>query len=232
MLGCWGGGAGSSVGLRGSPFCPRVAYRGRRYAGRGGKSPRPARKGSPRGTQPTLRPLPPGVDQRPHPERLRAARGGQHEDGGGDEGPRGAVRGRAGPRPAGRSACATVRAPRRAWPPLTPGSQPCPRAPALLASPPSPPLPLPHPTPPLKPNPTPSNPITCNPTQTPPNPPPTPPPSYNEAVAEEGELPPEQRAVANVGKMDARKHLAAAVGSVMASNINQAMGTMLDTVVF
>lgn len=55
---------------------------------------------------------------------------------------------------------------------------------------------------------------------------------YNDAVAEEGGLAPEQRVVANVGKMDARKHLAAAVGGVMSANINQAMGTMLDTVVF
>lgn len=44
---------------------------------------------------------------------------------------------------------------------------------------------------------------------------------YNEAVVEEGELPPEQRAISNVGKMDARKHLAAAVSNVMGSNINQ-----------
>ena len=55
---------------------------------------------------------------------------------------------------------------------------------------------------------------------------------YGSAVDEEQTLSPEARLVANVGKMDARKHLAAAVGSVMASNINQAMGTMLDTVVF
>lgn len=55
---------------------------------------------------------------------------------------------------------------------------------------------------------------------------------YNEAVAEEGELAPEQRVVANVGKMDARKHLASAVSSAMGSNINQALGTLLDTIVF
>lgn len=40
-------------------------------------------------------------------------------------------------------------------------------------------------------------------------------------MAEEGELAPEQRVVANVGKMDARKHLAAAVSGAMGSNINQ-----------
>lgn len=55
---------------------------------------------------------------------------------------------------------------------------------------------------------------------------------YDEAVEAERSLAPEARAVANVGKLDAAKHLAAAVNGLMASNINQAMGTMLDTVVF
>ena len=55
---------------------------------------------------------------------------------------------------------------------------------------------------------------------------------YGEAVVEEGELAPEKRAVAGVGKMDARKHLAAAVTAAMGSNVNQAMGTMLDAIVF
>jgi 26S proteasome regulatory subunit N11 len=51
-------------------------------------------------------------------------------------------------------------------------------------------------------------------------------------VAEEVDLAPEKRAVANVGKMDAKKHLSANVTKLMASNIIQTMGTMLDTVVF
>ncbi|GAX85652.1 hypothetical protein CEUSTIGMA_g13067.t1 [Chlamydomonas eustigma] len=55
---------------------------------------------------------------------------------------------------------------------------------------------------------------------------------YDKAVIEEQELSPEKRIVANVGKMDAKKHLATNVGTLMASNINQALGTMLDTVVF
>ncbi|KAG2487385.1 hypothetical protein HYH03_013954 [Edaphochlamys debaryana] len=55
---------------------------------------------------------------------------------------------------------------------------------------------------------------------------------YDKAVIEEQELSPEQRIVAGAGKMDAKKHLAAQVGSLMASNIAQSMGTMLDTVVF
>jgi hypothetical protein len=61
---------------------------------------------------------------------------------------------------------------------------------------------------------------------------PTHPNRYNEAVAEEGELTPEQRVVANVGKMDARKHLAAAVTDAMGRNIDSTMGTLLDTIVF
>ena len=52
------------------------------------------------------------------------------------------------------------------------------------------------------------------------------------AVIEEQEMPPEKRIVANVGKMDAKKHLASNVGALMASNINQALGTMLDTIIF
>lgn len=55
---------------------------------------------------------------------------------------------------------------------------------------------------------------------------------YDAAVVEEQELSPEKRIVANVGKMDAKKHLAANVTSVMSSNINQAMGTMLDCITF
>mmetsp|Transcript_13927 Transcript_13927/g.34320 ORF Transcript_13927/g.34320 Transcript_13927/m.34320 type:complete len:313 (-) Transcript_13927:268-1206(-) len=55
---------------------------------------------------------------------------------------------------------------------------------------------------------------------------------YDKAVIEEQELPPEKRVVANVGKMDAKKHLADNVTKLMSSNIIQAMGTMLDTVVF
>lgn len=55
---------------------------------------------------------------------------------------------------------------------------------------------------------------------------------YDKAVIEEQELSPEKRVVANVGKMDAKKHLADNVTKLMSSNIIQAMGTMLDTVVF
>jgi 26S proteasome regulatory subunit N11 len=53
-----------------------------------------------------------------------------------------------------------------------------------------------------------------------------------QAVVEEQDLPPEKRVVANVGKMDSKKHLASNVTSLMSNNIVQAMGMMLDTVVF
>lgn len=49
---------------------------------------------------------------------------------------------------------------------------------------------------------------------------------------EEQELAPEKRVVANVGKMDAKKHMQSSVTDLMSSNITQAMGTMLDTVIF
>ena len=58
---------------------------------------------------------------------------------------------------------------------------------------------------------------------------------YDKAVVEELEqmaVAPEKRAVANVGRLDAKKHLQATALAAMSSNIIQAMGTMLDTVVF
>lgn len=55
---------------------------------------------------------------------------------------------------------------------------------------------------------------------------------YDKALAEEADLSPEKRVVAAAGKLDARKRLAAGVNSLMASNIVQTMGAMMDTVVF
>eukprot|EP00803_Ostreobium_quekettii_P000289 evm.model.scf_766EXC.8 EVM.evm.TU.scf_766EXC.8 scf_766EXC:58595-60929(+) len=55
---------------------------------------------------------------------------------------------------------------------------------------------------------------------------------YIKAVKDEEELPHEKRVVANVGKMDAKKHMQESVQLLMSSNILQCMGTMLDTVVF
>jgi len=56
--------------------------------------------------------------------------------------------------------------------------------------------------------------------------------NYNKAVQDEGKLAPEKLAVANVGKLDAKKHLQADVEQLMSANIAQSLGTMLDTVVF
>lgn len=55
---------------------------------------------------------------------------------------------------------------------------------------------------------------------------------YNKSVVEEGDQAPDKRVVANVGKMDAKKHLEARVMELMGTNVVQCMTTMLDTVVF
>ena len=56
--------------------------------------------------------------------------------------------------------------------------------------------------------------------------------TYNKAVQEEGELPPEKLAMASVGRPDAKKHLEEHVSNLMSSNIIQTLGTMLNAVVF
>lgn len=56
--------------------------------------------------------------------------------------------------------------------------------------------------------------------------------SYNKAVQEEEKTSLEDLAVQRVGKLDAKKHLAANVESLMSSNIVQCLGSMLDSVVF
>merc|ERR1712060_318812 len=56
--------------------------------------------------------------------------------------------------------------------------------------------------------------------------------SYVKSIEEEEETPLEKRAVANVGKQDAKKHLEYSLNELMSDNINQCLGTMLDTVAF
>ena len=56
--------------------------------------------------------------------------------------------------------------------------------------------------------------------------------AYEKAVQEEQKLTPEQLIIARVGKRDAKKHLETDVARLMGENINQCLGTMLDTVVF
>lgn len=55
---------------------------------------------------------------------------------------------------------------------------------------------------------------------------------YSKEAAEEADMDPEERIVAKVGKLDAKKNVDSQVHSLMSSNILQCMGTMLDTVVF
>jgi len=55
---------------------------------------------------------------------------------------------------------------------------------------------------------------------------------YDAAVLEEVDMTFEERVVKNVGKMDAKKHLQSSVQNLMASNITQSLGTLLDTCVF
>lgn len=56
--------------------------------------------------------------------------------------------------------------------------------------------------------------------------------NYEKAVIEEQDTPQEKRAVANVGKTDAKKHLEEDIKQLLSGNIVQTMGMMLDTVVF
>lgn len=56
--------------------------------------------------------------------------------------------------------------------------------------------------------------------------------AYDKAVQEEQKLTMEELIIARVGKRDAKKHLEADVARLMGENINQCLGTMLDTVIF
>lgn len=56
--------------------------------------------------------------------------------------------------------------------------------------------------------------------------------AYQKMVEDEKNLSKEELVVHNVGKLNAKKHLESNVESLMSSNIEQALGAMLDTVVF
>ena len=56
--------------------------------------------------------------------------------------------------------------------------------------------------------------------------------NYNKVVQDEAKLTPEKLAIANVGKLDAKKHLEQDVEKLMSSNIIQTLGSMIDTVIF
>jgi 26S proteasome regulatory subunit N11 len=55
---------------------------------------------------------------------------------------------------------------------------------------------------------------------------------YNERVKQEEGKTAEELSVANVGKVDPKRHLENHVAELMADNIVQCLGTMLCTVVF
>ena len=56
--------------------------------------------------------------------------------------------------------------------------------------------------------------------------------NYNERVQQEEGKTDEEMTVANVGKVDPKRHLENHVAELMAENIVQTLGTMLCTVVF
>lgn len=55
---------------------------------------------------------------------------------------------------------------------------------------------------------------------------------YNERVQEEEGKTVDELAVMNVGKVDPKRHLENDVAELMAANIVQSLGAMLDTVIF
>jgi len=55
---------------------------------------------------------------------------------------------------------------------------------------------------------------------------------YNKRLEEEDTKTAEEVALLNVGKLDPKKHLESDVEELMAANITQCLGTMLDTVIF
>ena len=55
---------------------------------------------------------------------------------------------------------------------------------------------------------------------------------YEKVIIEEDTLTAEKLAIANVGRQDAKKHIEMEVSNIMERNIVQALGTMLDAVVF
>jgi len=55
---------------------------------------------------------------------------------------------------------------------------------------------------------------------------------FSKALEEEEKMTPEQLAIKNVGKQDPKRHLEEKVDTLMATNIVQCLGAMLDTVVF
>jgi len=55
---------------------------------------------------------------------------------------------------------------------------------------------------------------------------------YNGSILEEEKLTKEKRKIQHVGKLDPKRHLEQHVNTLMSNNIQQALGTMLDTCLF
>lgn len=55
---------------------------------------------------------------------------------------------------------------------------------------------------------------------------------FKKRLEEEDKLTPEERTVMHVGKLDPKKHLESNMEYLMSSNINQVLGTMVDSIVF
>jgi len=56
--------------------------------------------------------------------------------------------------------------------------------------------------------------------------------AYNKRLEDEDTRTPEEVALLNVGKADPKNHLESEIEELLATNINQCLGTMLDTIVF
>lgn len=55
---------------------------------------------------------------------------------------------------------------------------------------------------------------------------------YHKSIQDESKLTKEKLAIQHVGKLDPKRHLQEDLTKLMTSNINQTLGTMLDTVIF
>jgi len=55
---------------------------------------------------------------------------------------------------------------------------------------------------------------------------------YHKSLQEESKLTKEKLAIQHVGKLDPKRHLKEDLTQLMTTNINQTLGTMMDTVMF
>ena len=55
---------------------------------------------------------------------------------------------------------------------------------------------------------------------------------YQKMLEDEQKLTPEQLVIANVGKLNAKKHLEEQVENLIGANVVQTLGSMIDSIVF